>query len=159
MIVRNHGRSFSFSINPSFLPFIRTVMYTIKSETEIGKLTKAELITALLAAQAFLSAPEDKQLAELQKQLEDSNQAKEKAEAKATALEKTVIELNSELSKAETAAPKSSREISIGGKSYEMIAGSAKYQGKEITLEVLKADKKLAEELVSIGAGFLVVKN
>ena len=159
MIVRNRGRSFTFSINPSFLPFIRTVMYTIKSETEIGRLTKAELIEALLAAQILIATPEDQQLAELQKQLTESNQAKAQAEGKVKDLEKTVIELNSELSKAETAAPKSNREISIGGKSYEMIAGSAKYQGKEITLEVLKADKKLAEELVEIGVGFLVVKN
>jgi septal ring factor EnvC (AmiA/AmiB activator) len=134
-------------------------MYTIKPESELSALAKKDLLALLLLAQTEIashSQPESEVVSQLETQLGEANAALHVAEKKAKELEQTVMELNTELSNAEKAAPKASRELTIGGKKFEMIAGTAKFNGNLITYEVLKSDKKLAEELVEIGAGFLI---
>lgn len=67
-------------------------------------------------------------------------------------------EINAKLNDALEAAPKGKAGetiLKLDGVSYKLLAPKSSYKGREVTAEVLKADKKLFAELVKIGAGTL----
>lgn len=73
-----------------------------------------------------------------------------------TSLKELNTTLNQTLSASEKKSSGEPQIITINKTKYKMTAPSAKYKQQVITAEVLKNNKKLAEELVKIKAGFLV---
>ena len=97
---------------------------------------------------------DQKTIAALQKQVATLTDEKTAALNQVTEATAVVTDLKSQLAE-KAAGTIQLPSLKIGSDMYELVGGDFTYNAKEVTLDILKEDSKLAAELVKEGVGNL----